>query len=58
MFFLFPRLEHPAGWIRARYKSLLLLLLVCTVWGIPGALWLAKSNGTFIAVPTMCQTED
>ena len=27
MFFLFPRLEHPAGWICARYKSLLLLLL-------------------------------
>ena len=26
MFFLFPRLEHPAGWICARYKSLLLLL--------------------------------
>ena len=26
-FFLFPRLEHPAGWICARYKSLLLLLL-------------------------------
>ena len=25
MFFLFPRLEHPAGWICARYKSLLLL---------------------------------
>ena len=23
-----PRLEHPAGWICARYKSLLLLLLV------------------------------
>ena len=28
MFFLFPRLEHPAGWICARYKSLLLLLLL------------------------------
>ena len=28
MFFLFPRLEHPAGWICARYKSLLLLLLI------------------------------
>ena len=27
-FFLFPRLEHPAGWICARYKSLLLLLLL------------------------------
>ena len=26
MFFLFLRLEHPAGWICARYKSLLLLL--------------------------------
>ena len=25
MFFLFPRFEHPAGWICARYKSLLLL---------------------------------
>ena len=28
MFFLFPRLEHPAGWICARYKSLLLVLLL------------------------------
>ena len=28
MFFLFPRLEHPAGWICARYKSLLLLLII------------------------------
>ena len=28
MFFLFPRLEHPAGWICARYKSLLLLVVV------------------------------
>ena len=27
-FFLFPRLEHPSGWICARYKSLLLLLLL------------------------------
>ena len=27
-FFLFPRLEHPAEWICARYKSLLLLLLL------------------------------
>ena len=26
MFFLFPRLERPAGWICARYKALLLLL--------------------------------
>ena len=26
MFVLFPRLEHTAGWICARYKSLLLLL--------------------------------
>ena len=25
---MFPRLEHPAGWICARYKSLLLLLLL------------------------------
>ena len=25
MFFLFPRLEHPAGWICARYKSLLFI---------------------------------
>ena len=24
-----PRLEHPAGWIYAHYKSLLLLLLPC-----------------------------
>ena len=28
MFFLFPHLEHPAGYICARYKSLLLLLLL------------------------------
>ena len=26
VFTLFPRLEHPAGWICARYKSLLLVL--------------------------------
>ena len=26
VFFLFPCIEHPAGWICARYKSLLLLL--------------------------------
>ena len=31
MLFLFPRLERPAGWICARYKSLLLLLLL--LWG-------------------------
>ena len=31
MFFLFLRLEHPAGWICARYKSLLLLLLLTFV---------------------------
>ena len=31
MFVLFPRLEHPAGWICARYKSLLLLLLLVPV---------------------------
>ena len=53
MFFLFPRLEHPAGWICARYKSLLLLLLLCTyVWSdvfiIPnslhnkGSCWILK----------------
>ena len=31
MFFLFPRLEHPAGWICAHYKSLLLLLLLVVI---------------------------
>ena len=31
MFFLFLRLEHPAGWICARYKSLLLLLLLINI---------------------------
>ena len=34
MFFLFPRLEHPAGWICARYKSLLLLLLLLTLYSV------------------------
>ena len=27
-----PRLEHPAGWICARYKSLLLLLLLLSLF--------------------------
>ena len=35
MFFLFPRLEHPAGWICARYKSLLLLLLRTEITFVP-----------------------
>ena len=37
MFFLFLRLEHPAGWICARYKSLLLLLLLIIFRRIPGS---------------------
>ena len=31
MLFLFPRLEHPAEWVCARYKSLLVLLFVTGV---------------------------
>ena len=50
MFFLFPRLEHTAGWICARYKSLLLLLLVLgprfvagpAVTATPVCLWKVK----------------
>ena len=33
-FSLFPRLEHPAGWICARYKSLILLLLLLRGEGV------------------------
>ena len=28
---LFPRLEHPIGWICARYKSVLLLLFIINI---------------------------
>ena len=29
-FFLFPRLEHPAGWICTRYKSIFLIININT----------------------------